>query len=99
MEFLSVRDFRTSPKSAWDTLSQKGEIVITNNGKPTALMLSIENGAFEELSKAVRQAKAMISINNMRSIAAENGYMTDEEINAEIEAYRSEKRGEHTKND
>jgi len=91
VEFLSVRDFRTSPKSVWEKLSRMGEIVITNNGKPTALMLNIENNELEELSRAVRQAKAMISINNMRMIAAQNGYITDEEIEMEINAYRKEK--------
>jgi len=91
LEFLTVRDFRTSPKNAWEKLSQNGEVVITNNGKPTALMLNIEDGSFEDLSKAVRQAKTMMSINNMRLIAEKNGYMTDDEINAEIQAYRNER--------
>ena len=98
MEFLTVRDLRTSPRGVWEKLSQNGEVVITNNGKPTALMLNIENGEIEELSKAIRQAKAMMSINNMRLIAADNGYMTDEEIEAEIQAYRQEKRVEQAKN-
>ena len=98
MEFLTVRDFRTSPRNVWEKLSQSGEVVITNNGKPTALMLNIEDGELETLSRAVRQAKAMMSINNMRQIAAENGYMTDDEINAEILAYRQEKQAGHTHN-
>jgi hypothetical protein len=36
-------------------------------------------------------AKAMRSINNMRLTAAKNGYLSDEEIEAEISAYRQEK--------
>jgi len=32
----------------------------------------------------------MIEFNNMRSRAATNGFMTDEEINAEIDAARKE---------
>jgi len=88
MEFLPVNAFRTSSKSVWEKLSQKGEIVITYNGKPAALMLSIENNELEGLSRAIKQAKVMISIKNMRMIAAQNGYMTDEEIEMEINAYR-----------
>ena len=95
VEFLNVREFRSSPKSVWEKLSQKGELVITNNGKPTALMLNIANGEIEELLRAIRQARAMIAINNMRLIAEENGYMSDEEIEAEIQAYRKEKSMEH----
>jgi len=92
MEFLTVRDFRTSPKSVWEKLSQNSEVVVTNNGKPTALMLNIENGKFDELLRAVRQAKAMIALNSIREEAAERGFLSEEEIEAEIQAYRKEKR-------
>ena len=37
MNFYTVRDLRTTPKSIWDSLTTNGEVVITNNGK--ALML------------------------------------------------------------
>ena len=90
MEFLPVSALRTSPKGVLEELSLKGEIVITNNGRPAVLMLNIENNELEELLWAIRQAKAMISINSMRMIAAQNGYMTDEEIEMEINAYRRE---------
>ena len=88
MNFYTVRDLRTTPKSIWDNLSSDGEVVITNNGKPTALLIDIADGGFEETVKAVRQAKAMISFNSMRQKAASSGYMTDEEIEAEISAAR-----------
>ena len=88
MNFYSVRDLRTTPKSVWENLSADGEVVITNNGKPTALMLDITDGSFEETLKAVRQARAMIAFNSMRAKAAERGYMSDEEIEAEIGAAR-----------
>ena len=86
--FYTVRDLRTTPKSIWDNLSADGEVVITNNGKPTALLIDIADGSFEETVKAVRQAKAAIAFNAMRTRAAESGFMTDEEIEAEIAAAR-----------
>ena len=88
MNFYTVRDLRNTPKNIWDNLSSDGEVVITNNGKPTALMIDIAEGSFEETVKAVRQAKAMLAFNSMRMKAAENGYMTDDEIEAEISAAR-----------
>ena len=88
MNFYTVRDLRTTPKSIWDNLSTDGEVVITNNGKPTAFLLNIADGNFEETLKAIRQAKAMMAFNSMRSKAASKGYMTNEEIEAEIEAVR-----------
>ncbi len=88
MNFYTVRDLRTTPKSIWNDLSADGEVVITNNGKPTALMFDIADGSLEETLRAVRQAKAMIAFNSMRARAASRGFLSDEEIEAEIAAAR-----------
>lgn len=88
MNFYTVRDLRTTPKEIWENLSLDGEVVITNNGKPTAILLDITDGSLEETLKAVRQAKAMIAFNAMRTRAAKKGYMSDGEIQAEIAAVR-----------
>lgn len=66
MNFYTVRDLRSTPKSIWENLSADGEAVITNNGRPMALLLDIADGDFEETLKAVRQAKAAIAFNSMR---------------------------------
>ena len=84
MNFYSVRDLRTDSKSMWENLSAGDEVVITNNGKPSALMIDIPEGGFDEVVQAVRQAKAMIALNSMRRKAARAGWMTDEEIEAAI---------------
>lgn len=88
MNFYSIRDLRTTSKAIWGNLALDGEVVITSNGKPTALLVDLENYDFEETVKAVRQAKAMIAFNSMRNRACENGFMSDEEINAEIQVAR-----------
>lgn len=88
MNFYTVRDLRTTPKSIWENLAVDGEAVITNNGRPMALLLDIADGDFEGTLKAVRQAKAAIAFNSMRGKAAAKGYMSDEEIEAEIAAAR-----------
>ena len=93
MNFYTARELRTIPKNIWDALSADGEVIITDNGKPAALMLNISETNFDEVVKAVRQAKAMIAFNSMRAKAAKQGYMSDEEIEAEIASYRLEKEG------
>lgn len=90
MNFYSVRDLRTDSKSMWETLSAGNEVVITNNGKPAALMIDIPADSFDEVVQAVRQAKAMIAFNNMRRKAAAKGFMSDGDIEAEIQAARNE---------
>ena len=90
MNFYSVRDLRTTQKAIWENLEKDGEVVITNNGKPSALLFDISDGDLEETLKAVRQAKAMLAFNSMREQAAARGYMADEEIEAEIASARQE---------
>ena len=41
MNFYSVRDLRNTPKSIWNDLSADGEVIITNNGRPTAIMVCL----------------------------------------------------------
>ena len=79
MNFYTVSDLRMSTKNVWDNLTSDGEVVITNNGKPTAIMFNIADGSYEETLRAVRQAKVMLAFNSMRKKAAENGYMDLEE--------------------
>ena len=90
MNFYSVRDLRTTQKAIWENLEKDGEVVITNNGKPSALLVDIGDGDLEDTLKAVRQARAMMAFNSMRTKAAEKGYLSDEEIEAEIAAARLE---------
>lgn len=47
-------------------------------------MTDVKDSSFEENIKAIRQEQAMNVFNSMRKKAAESGYMTDEEIEAEI---------------
>ena len=92
MNFYSIRDLRSETKSICENIRRSGEAVITNNGKPTLLMLDISEENFEEILRAVRQAKAMIAFNSMRAVAAANGYMSESEIEEEIQATRAERR-------
>ena len=50
-------------------LTSGDEVILTNNGKPSALVIDIPEGSFDEIVQSVRQAKAMIAFNNMRSKA------------------------------
>lgn len=68
----------------WADLSKGDEVVLTNNGKPAALIIDIPEGCFDETVQAVRQAKAMIALNSMRMKAAKEGYMSDDDIEAMI---------------
>jgi antitoxin (DNA-binding transcriptional repressor) of toxin-antitoxin stability system len=78
----------------WEKLDAEREVVITNNGKPFALMIPIDETNFDDVLASVRQANAMRSIARMQMAAAKAGLdkMALEEINAEIAAARQDAR-------
>ncbi len=88
MRYCSVRDLRNAKKEVWDNLEKEGELIVLNNGKPRALIFDVTNENVDMMIKAVRQARAMISFNQMREKAQINGFMSEEEINKEINAAR-----------
>ena len=88
MRYCSVRDLRNAKKEVWDNLEKEGELIVLNNGKPRALIFDVTNENVDMMNKAVRQARAMISFNQMREKAQINGFMSEEEINKEINAAR-----------
>jgi len=96
MQFVTVRDFRSASRSVWDKLNHDGELVVTNNGKPTAILLTVGDN-FEETLAALRQTKAMRAFNKMRSEAEKRGFLSDNEIEAEIKAARHEYKKKHRK--
>ena len=92
MEFVTVRDFRSSSRDIWNKVSNDEDVVVTNNGKPTAVLVSVSENNLDEVLATIRQAKAMRAFNRMRQQAADRGYLTEDEIGEEIQAYRAEKR-------
>ena len=88
MEFYSARDLRNNTKSIWKELSEDKDVVITNNGKPYALMVGIPEGRFDETMRAIRQAKAIAAMGRIREKAERNGFLSDEEIDDVISEAR-----------
>ena len=74
MNFYSMRDLRTDSKKMWSDLQDGKEVVLTNNGKPSALIINTPEGMFDETVRAVRRAKVMIAYNHMRSQASKSGF-------------------------
>jgi antitoxin (DNA-binding transcriptional repressor) of toxin-antitoxin stability system len=90
MNFLTVRELTAAPKKLWEMLKDEGEIAITRQGKPTAILVNIPEGKFDETVQAIRQAKFTSSLIAMRTETANRGFLSDEEIEKEIKAARRE---------
>ncbi len=92
MKFYSVRDLRTNTRELWQTLSDDEEVILTNNGKPSALILDLNEDNFEEMLTIVRSLKASLALSKMRKEAEQAGFLSDEEIEAEIQMARAERK-------
>jgi hypothetical protein len=90
MEFVSVRELSKSPKAAFDKLAIDGKAVITNNGKPQALIFRVDAASFEKTLSLIQQLEFAQATVNMQQESLRNGNskMSLDEINAEIQAAR-----------
>jgi hypothetical protein len=95
MEFISIREFNSSPAKTRKTLKKDGKLVLTNNGKPSMLVLDIVDRDFENMLDILSRAEAIKLLDTIQLQAARSGLanMTMKEIDAEIAAYRKEKKG------
>jgi len=94
MKFISVRDFRTSSANIWKTLPEEQEMVITNNGKPIALLTPLSDRNLEDSLSAIRRARAINAVKMIQQESIKNGTdkMTLDEINNEIKMSRRERK-------
>jgi antitoxin (DNA-binding transcriptional repressor) of toxin-antitoxin stability system len=92
MKFISVRDFRTSSAGIWKKLPEEQEMVITNNGKPIALLTPLSDKTLENTLASIRQAKAInaVKLIQQESVSKGKNKITMEEINEEIKRIRKE---------
>ena len=90
MRFITVRDFRNSSASIWRDLPNEKEMIITNNGKPIALLAPLSDKTLEDTLSAFRRAKAINAVKQMQeiSISLGNDKLTLDEINTIIKDTR-----------
>jgi antitoxin (DNA-binding transcriptional repressor) of toxin-antitoxin stability system len=93
MKFISVRDLRGKSADVWKDLSCEREMVITNNGRPVAILAAVSESNLEESLSAFRQARAINAVASLQRRSVEQG--TDkiamEDIDTEIRAVRQKR--------
>ncbi|MDJ0820055.1 MAG: type II toxin-antitoxin system Phd/YefM family antitoxin [Desulfobacterales bacterium] len=91
MKFLSVRDLKTKSSQVWKELPGQKEMIVTSNGRPIALLSSINEDNLEQVLTAFRHARATNSVATVQYESVQKGTdkITMDEINAEIGAVRS----------
>jgi antitoxin (DNA-binding transcriptional repressor) of toxin-antitoxin stability system len=98
MRFVSARDLRRSSAEVWRDLPVEREMVITHNGRPIAILASVNESNLEELLSALRRARACVAVATLQhgSVAGGADKLTTGEIEAEIAAVRARRHATHT---
>ena len=91
MKFLSVRDLKTKSSQVWKELPEHKEMVVTSNGRPIALLSSINENNLEQVLTAFRRARATNALASIQYDSIQKGTdkISMDEINAEIRSVRS----------
>ena len=94
MQFITIRELSKSPKETLTKLVPDGKAVLTNNGKPQALIFRIDGNSFEKTLTLLQKLEFMQNLTEMRLTSIKNGNsaMTLDEINAEIKTARKEQK-------
>ena len=93
MKFLSVRDLKTKSSQVWKELAGQKEMIVTSNGRPIALLSSINENNLEQVLTAFRRARATNAVASIQFESTQKGTdkISMDEINAEIGAVRSKR--------
>lgn len=93
MSTISVSELKRKTASQWRTTAQTGNVVITSQGQPVAVLLPIDAGSLEQTLSALRSVRALQAQAAMQK-AARNGAskLSMEDIDAEIAAARRARR-------
>lgn len=93
MDYVTVRELREKSGEIWQRVEAGEEFVITRNGKPFALLVHTQPYEVEKALRAHRAARFGAAFERLQAQARVSGanQLTDDEIQAEIDAVRAER--------
>jgi hypothetical protein len=94
MEFVPYRVLRNKPTALRQQLREQGELVVTVDGKPFAVMIDLGGSEnMDEIMLLVSRLRAQMAARSIRSQARRNSLdqMNEEQIDAIIQKTRQKK--------
>lgn len=90
MNFYGIRELSNNTKAVMTNLAANKKAVITDNGKPSALMIGINESNFEAVLAFVQKLEMQLAVSELQKQSLKNFPvpLTDEEIQNEINAVR-----------
>ena len=98
MEFVPYRILRNQPSELRKKLQENGELVITVDGEPLALMLQIPKGSLEDLVLLTSQVRAQLAAAKIREQARLRGLntMTTDQVEVIVQETRATRRSKRS---
>ena len=86
MKLVTVREFRNKSGALLEELKETGEIVLTSNGRPVAVITAVAGDDLEEQLKAMRRGRALAALDRIRATARARGLdtLTIDDVDKEI---------------
>ena len=90
MNYIAVKDLKKT-RELWEKLANERELVITKDGKPSALMISVSPETLEESLREIRRTLFSAAVSRVRKRAETEGMPDEAAIAAEIAQSRKER--------
>lgn len=94
MEFVPYRVLRNQPSELRKKLDEQGELVVTVDGEPMAIMLQIPKGSLEDLVLLLSRVRAQLAVTTIREQArkSSSNKMTVEQADKLVKETRASRR-------
>ena len=91
---IPILDLCAPPGKITEQLKRSGQLVLTNNEGPVAVMLDVDGSTLEDTMRDLRFLRMRKAIKAIQEASVKNGLsnLTLEEINTEITATRAERK-------
>jgi len=94
MQFVPYRTLRNEPTTLRKKLASEGELVVTMNNEPFAVMISLGDENVQDILLMVSRLRAQMAVRAIRSQARKAGLdtMALKDVNALIKKTRAERK-------
>lgn len=94
MQFVPYRDLRNEPSALRKKLASEGELVVTVDNKPFAVMINLDDENIQDILLMVSRLRAQMAARSIRSKARRDGLdkMSLRDVNAVIKKTRADRK-------
>jgi hypothetical protein len=94
MQFVPYRDLRNEPAALRKRLASEGELVVTVDNKPFAMMINLDDENVQDILLMVSRLRAQMAARSIRSQARRDGLdkMALKDVNAIIKKTRANRK-------